>query len=683
MDFLEVYWTDVYKTGHKPMLPAGSTLMNSNLTPRTGKYANYPESKGVYAVLMQKVVRKMNADWKKNFFDHPIEEILEFGEDMTTMLMLNEPFDVSHIIDLHKLGYLPLRIKAIPEGSFLPYKVPMFTIENTAPLNGTIVDWLVNYLETILSAESWQGPTAASLGAEYRKVGLEYILKTAPEMKWFLDYQFHDFSMRGLGGKSAIINVGLGFAMTTRGSDTLPVIPASRMYYDVPKGITVINSVIASEHAIMCSLTGFFLFNKKNGTWEKIGELEIETFRYLLKKFPSGILSLVSDTWDLWRVITEYCVILKEEIMARDGKLVIRPDSGDPVDIVCGEPDSKGNIYNELAQTGFDLDTLIEELSFLDIEDRVDHCIDSIRDYFQTKFGPLPYAEKEDIAKSCEKSCDKFIVDNKIFHLTYAKRPDGEIYAEVYYAGKAITQKTIQEKGVIEALWEVFGGTESTKGYKILDSHIGAIYGDSITLDRATRIFERLEKKGFASCNIVLGVGSYSLQMVTRDTHGFAQKATYIEVEGHGIEIFKDPVTDSGMKKSAKGLLRVNEELGGSFYLKDQCTRKEEQGGFLVVIFEDGEFYNEVGFEEVRNRIWDHVEMLVNQKLHVITPIEEINTCEGCTDCSCDKIAEDFELADKEAIEKIDEPVCQDGNTGTPMSVEAEREYVEEKSDSK
>lgn len=508
MDFLEIYWTDVYKTGHKPMLPTGSTLMYSNNTPRSGKYSNSPNNGEIVVFGQQMLVRKMKKDWDNNFFNRPVEDIILFGEDMTTMLGLSTPYDISHIVALHKLGYLPVRIKAMEEGSVVPYKIPSFTIVNTQPLDGTIVDWLVNYLETILSAESWQAPTSATFIRSLRKLGKEFIMKTNPEAIGFLDYQFHDFSMRGMGGKSAIVNSGLGFATGSRGSDTLPVIPAARMYYDEVE--PCINSVIASEHAIMCSLTGFFMQNS-NGDWDKVADFEYEMFVYLLKKFPSGILSLVMDTFDLWRAITEYCVKAKDLIMSRDGKLVIRPDSGDPVDILCGE---KYDIENE---------------SYLDLG--------------------LP-----------------------------------------------------KYKGVIELLWDVFGGTTSSTGYKVLDSHIGAIYGDSINYDRAQRIFERLDAKGFASTNVVLGIGSFSLQYVTRDTHGSAQKATYIEIGETGIEIFKDPITDDGVKKSAKGLLMVYEE-DGKILLKDQCTWEEEAQGLLQVIFEDGNFYNQTTLTKIREKL--------------------------------------------------------------------------------
>lgn len=510
MNFLEIYWTDVYKTGHKPMLPTGSTLMYSNNTPRSGKHSNCPNDGEVVQFGQQKLVRQMYHDWNANFFNRPIQEIDKFGEDMTMMLGLSQPYDVTHFKELHKLGYLPVRIKALEEGTVTPYKIPSFTIVNTQPLNGYVADWIVNYLETILSAEFWQGQTSATFVRSLRQLGKKWIMKTNPEAIGFLDFQFHDFSMRGMGGKSAIVNSGLGFATGSRGSDTLPVIPAARMYYDEVE--PCINSVIASEHAIMCSLTGFFMQNAQ-GDWTKVGEFEYEMFVYLLKKFPSGILSLVMDTFDLWRAITEYCVKAKDLIMSRDGKLVIRPDSGDPVDILCG------NIITPIW--------------------------------------------------------------------------DGEKYLP-------------ESKGVIELLWDIFGGTISSTGYKVLDSHIGAIYGDSINYDRAQRIFERLEAKGFASTNVVLGIGSYSLQHVTRDTHGSAQKATYIEIlQGDkpvGIEIFKDPITDGGVKKSAKGLLQVYEE-DGVIKLKDQCTWEEEGQGLLQVIFEDGKFYNLTTLTRIREKL--------------------------------------------------------------------------------
>jgi nicotinamide phosphoribosyltransferase len=238
-----------------------------------------------------------------------------------------------------------------------------------------------------------------------------------------------------------------------------------------------------------------------------------------LTTYPTGILSVVSDTWDLWRVCTEYVSELKEEILARkDGKLVIRPDSGDPVDILCGD----------ISQYRYELEEGEERLN-----------------------GP-------------------------------------------------------KEKGVIELLWDVFGGTVNEQGYKVLDPHIGAIYGDSITIERANEICRRLEAKGFASTNVVLGIGSFTYQYNTRDTFGFAMKATYVVVDGEGREIFKNPITDDGTKKSATGLLRVEELIGShgrGIVLMDKVSVEQEQGGLLQVIYEDGKFFNQITLTEIRKKL--------------------------------------------------------------------------------
>lgn len=254
------------------------------------------------------------------------------------------------------------------------------------------------------------------------------------------------------------------------------------------------------------------MYSLENPDYKGIAEYQV--FKRLLEIYPTGILSVVSDTFDLFKVITEYLPRLKEEILARDGKLVIRPDSGDPVDILCGLAGGKPNSY---------------------------------------------------------------------------------------------TSDTPQYKGVIELLWDVFGGTINEQGYKVLDSHIGAIYGDSITLERADEICRRLEAKGFASTNVVLGIGSFTYQYNTRDTFGFAMKATYVEVDGEGREIFKDPITDGGMKKSAKGLLQVYRLKGShgisNYILKDGVSWEEEAEGDLKTLYLNGEFHNLTTLTDIRKKL--------------------------------------------------------------------------------
>tara|TARA_R110000851_G_scaffold160786_1_gene304087 strand:+ start:11560 stop:13116 length:1557 start_codon:yes stop_codon:yes gene_type:complete len=504
--------TDAYKVGHPRMYPKGTKLVYSNFTPRSSKHSN-TDIGGVVSFGQQMVMREIHEMFLEGFFNRDKAEVL--GEISTEYSMfLGEPFDTTHIAALHDLRYLPICVKALPEGTIVPYGVPVLTIVNTNPE----FYWITNFLETLLSNLLWKPMTSATTAFAYRELLHSWMKRTDETNEGFVDFQAHDFSMRGMDSLFATMSSGLGHATAFKGSDSLPVVHGARLYYDADG--FVVGSVNATEHSVMCA-----------GTKDD----ELGTFRHLMSTFPTGILSIVSDTWDLWKVINEILPELKKEILARDGKIVIRPDSGDPVDIICGtflwESKEQWDMYNGVGS-----------------KDQLDK-------------DDTPYSES-----------------------------------------------TPEETGVIELLWEIFGGTINSQGYKVLDPHIGAIYGDSITLDRADEICERLEKKGFASTNIVLGIGSYTYQYNTRDTHGFAMKATYVEIEDeHGMQeerpIFKDPVTDDGTKKSAKGLLVVEKSFTGQYELIDNVSWEHEEGGELEQIYYQGHERRSINLEHVRRRI--------------------------------------------------------------------------------
>ena len=474
--------TDGYKTGHHQQYPNGTEEVYSNWTPRSNKYA--PEGcNKVVSFGQQFVIKWLHDYFDSNFFSKPKKQICE--EIKTELsIYLGTEYDVSHFEKLHDLQYLPIRVKSLQEGVEVPIRVPMVTVVNT----NKDFYWVTNFLETILSSMLWQPMTSATIAINYKRIFKKWALTTDKENLGFIDFQGHDFSMRGMGGLQSSQSSGMGHATVFMGSDTLPVISGLRKYYNA-EGF-VVGSVNATEHSVMCA-----------GTKDD----EIGTFKQLIDTYPSGILSVVSDTWDLWKVLTDYLPRLKDEILARDGKLVIRPDSGDPVDIICGE-------------------------------------------------------EKE------------------------------------------LGGKSPKEKGLIEILWDVFGGIVNKQGYKVLDSHIGAIYGDSITTERAESICQRLHKKRFATTNVVLGIGSFTYQFNTRDTFGFAMKATSVVVNGERREIFKDPITDDGIKKSAKGLVKI-ELIEDEYVLIDQVTEDEEKEGELQVIYEKGRLINEINLQKIRDRI--------------------------------------------------------------------------------
>lgn len=541
---------DSYKIHHKPMYAPGMTKLYSNGTCRKSRLKDVNEVVvfGIQHFNKEILIKRFN----KYFFTQPISEIIEEYSRHCTV-------NTNHIESLHTLGYLPIEIKALQEGTLCPIGVPILTITNTHPDFG----WLVNYLETLISCSLWQAYTSATIAYEYKKLLTKYAIKTTGSDEG-VQWQGHDFSMRGMSSPESAILSGMGHLLNFTGTDTIPAIYQLEKSYNATGLIGA--SVPATEHSVMCL-----------GTKED----EIGTFKRLLNLYPTGILSVVSDTWDLWKVCTEYLPQLKEEIMGRDGKLVIRPDSGNPVSIICGFniPTIEAETYKE----------------FLEICEEILH---------EELVEETPHGEHGGDISS------KYYWDNKLYQVIYSpdwNRHDKQYYFIDNYGGNKTTAKELDgkpsDKGVVELLWDVFGGTINSQGYKVLDPHIGAIYGDSITLDRAKEICERLRAKGFASTNIVLGIGSYTYQYNTRDTFGFAMKATYGEIGSDCREIFKDPITDDGTKRSKKGLLKVTYDDDMNIVCTDQQNWEQEKTGLLETVFLNGKLIKETTLEEIRNRL--------------------------------------------------------------------------------
>ncbi|USA47209.1 nicotinate phosphoribosyltransferase [Acinetobacter sp. C26M] len=483
---------DFYKADHRRQYPVGTEYVYANFTPRSSRLAKMLpdfDDKIVFFGLQGFIKHFLIETWNEGFFNQPKAKVVAAYKRRMDNALGEGAVPVEHIEALHDLGYLPLKIKALPEGSRVNIKVPVLTIINTDPN----FFWLTNYIETVLSAELWKSCTTASIAYEYKRLLTQYAEKTGAPLD-FVAVQGHDFSSRGMSGIYDAAQSGVGHLTSFIGTDSVASIDYAEEYYNATGVVGV--SVPATEHSVMCM-----------GREES----EIETFRRLIcELYPAGVVSIVSDTWDFWRVITEFSLELKAEILKRQpnalglAKVVFRPDSGDPVKIICGDPD----------------------------------------------------AER-----------------------------DSPAY-----------------KGAVQCLWEIFGGTETAQGYKVLNERVGLIYGDSITLERAQNILKGLEAKGFASNNLVFGIGSYTYNYLTRDSFGFAVKATWGQVNGVGRELFKDPITDSGVKKSAKGLLRVEQTENG-FELFDQQSFEQEKMGALQTVFENGQLLRECSLDQIRERL--------------------------------------------------------------------------------
>lgn len=485
--------TDFYKITHREQYPPGTEYVYSTWIPRGSMYDDIDEvvAFGFQAFIDEYLIEYFN----KYFFERPLAVVLNEYADVIRFTLGTENPDTSHLEYLHNLGYLPIQIKAVPEGTRVPLRVPMLTIENTDPN----CFWLTNALETLFSAQCWLPSTSATIARQYRKVFDDWAEITGADLM-AVQFQGHDFSMRGMSNVDAAAASGAGHLLSFTGTDTIPAILWAQKYYFADPELELVGtSIPATEHSVMCTY----------------GRNELASYKRILTEvYPNGLCAIVSDTWNLWDVMTKVLPTLKNEIMARDGKMVIRPDSGDPVDILCGTLPG----FNE---------------------------------------GTTP-----------------------------------------------------EEKGVVELLWDTFGGTVNAEGYKELDSHVGAIYGDAITMARQEQILRRLAVKGFASTNIVLGIGSFTYQYQTRDTFGFALKSTQAIINGEEIAIFKDPVTDKKkLKKSLTGRVVVNKDEDGDITVIDGLDRAAEakvndQGNNLLeTVYLNGELLITHSFADVRARV--------------------------------------------------------------------------------
>lgn len=489
---------DFYKSTHKEQYPAGLTKMVSYYTPRMSRLK---DTNKVVLFGLQAFIKEYLIDGFNNyFFNREEDEVVAEYDRVLKATIGPGAYESQKIRDLHRLGYLPLQISAVPEGTRTEVGVPQIEITNTHP----DFVWLVNTIETMLSCTMWHTQMSAEVGYRYRQIVNKYHdLSCDPDIPF--SSLLGDFSMRGQHSVESAIKSSAGWLLSFRNTATVPTILWLEDNYncDCTKEIVGLGA-ISTEHSVMCS------------NFAVDGDEITHIKRLLTEIYPHNSFSMVSDSYNYWNLVDNILPQCKKEIMAHDGCVSIRGDSGDPVEIVT-----------------------------------------------QT-----------------------------VFHL-----------------------------------WDIFGGTINSKGFKVLDPHIKAIYGDSITPQRCEEIYKILVENGFAINNVALGVGSFSMMCLeetekesfwdddaqeyfenirvkfnpyTRDTFGIAVKATYAEdTNCNPIMIFKQPKALS-WKKSQKGCCIVSKD--GETYT-DGYTYAESFGAednLLKCIFKDGSLIKEYSLSEIR-----------------------------------------------------------------------------------
>jgi len=293
---------DAYKYSHHKLYYPGTSTIYSYLESRGGQF-----NETVFFGLQY---------FLKHYLEGVVitkEKIDEAAEFLPQVFGRDDVFDRSkfdYILNKYG-GKLPVRIKAVPEGTVVPVNNVLMTIENTDPE----CFWLSNFLETLLM-QVWYPNTVSTLSREIRKVVTSYFKDTASSsLQDNVDFVLNDFGFRGA---SSVESAGIGGAahlINFRGSDTIIGSMLAKNYYDAQQVYGL--SVPATEHSV-CTLLG--------------EEGELDVFRHVLKTFPTGIVACVSDSFDIFRACSDYWgEELKELVLSRDGVLVIRPDSGDPI----------------------------------------------------------------------------------------------------------------------------------------------------------------------------------------------------------------------------------------------------------------------------------------------------------------------------------------------------------------
>lgn len=472
---------DFYKAVHDQMLPDGITKSVSYFTPRMSRVRQWDK---VVMFGLQGFIKTYLIDYFNTwFFNRPIEEAVGTYERIMDAALGKGVYNSRKIAALHRLGYLPIEIVALPEGTLVPMHVPMFGITNTNP----DFAWLPQGLESLISAELWHPMLAATVGYTYRQIVNEYYDRTC-EDDISRARALGNFDFRGEECLQSAIKAGAGWCLSFLNTATVPTIPYLESQYncDCTREPVAYGSP-STEHSVMCS------------NYAVDGDEETLLRRLLTEIYPNTSFSAVLDSYDYWNVIDNILPKLKPEILRHNGCMLMRGDSGDCVDVVT-----------------------------------------------RTVFK----------------------------------------------------------------LWDIFGGTVNSKGYKVLDPHVKAIYGDSITIQRCEEIYKILAEHGFACSNAALGVGSFSFQCVeedgelkpfTRDTFSSCIKATYCEIDRKPVPIFKNP-KEGGFKKSQKGCCLVYYGADGNLEYKDELTWEQAYVGDnqLVPVFRDGMLLKEYSLSEVR-----------------------------------------------------------------------------------
>jgi nicotinamide phosphoribosyltransferase len=294
--------SDSYKYSHYRQYPPGTTQVSSYFESRGGVF-EATTFFGLQMLLKAHFVGRVVTQRSIEEVDMLCKE--HFGTDT---LFNRTGFE--HILREHD-GKLPLSIRAVAEGSVIPTSNVLMTVENTCPE----CFWLTNFVETLL-VQTWYPTTVATQSREIRKLILGYLEKTGDPAG--IDFKLHDFGFRGVSSVESAAIGGLAHLVNFKGTDTFVALLAAMDYYNAPGAVG--HSIPAAEHSTITS-------------WGR--NSETSACLNMLTQYPGGLVAVVSDSYDIDNCVQNiWGKTLKDAVLAREGCLVVRPDSGYPPHVV-------------------------------------------------------------------------------------------------------------------------------------------------------------------------------------------------------------------------------------------------------------------------------------------------------------------------------------------------------------
>ncbi len=451
--------TDSYKASHWLQYPPNTELVHS-----------YLESRGSEREWRETVFFGLQYILKRYFLERFTQDMVEEAREV--IIAHGEPFNYdgwTSLIRKHG-GRLPLRVRAVPEGSVVPLRNVLMTVENTDPE----FFWLTSWFETQLM-RIWYPCTVATQSFHIKRDVFSFLKETADDASAEIGFKVHDFGARGVSSQETAAIGGAAHLVNFFGTDTMAALLIHRNFYNTAMAGF---SIPAAEHSTITS-------------WGR--ENEAEAYRNMLRNFakPGSLVAVVSDSWNIYEAVEKiWGEQLRQEVIDSGATVVIRPDSGEPVEVVAR---------------------------------------------------------------------------------------------------------------VAEILGAKFGYEVNSKGYKVL-RNVRIIQGDGVNERSIHEILQRLKSNGFSTSNIAFGIGGALLQKIDRDTLKFAYKCSAIVSDGKLIEVYKQPITDSG-KNSKRGRLDLVRSGGGFETVKlDTAEQRSAPNSAMRTVYENGDLLIDDDLETIRER---------------------------------------------------------------------------------